>query len=160
MLSEVDRFAIRVKTVRATLEALRSAGRTGNEAFVLWGGRIRDRECAIEQELVPSQIAHRTEHGLLVTIPGDALHEANVFFYERSLVLAAQVHSHPTSAFHSETDNHYPLATLEGALSIVVPYFGLEGGDPTTWVVYRLSQGKWKHVSRRKKRKLIEVVRS
>lgn len=37
----------------------------------------------------------------------------------------ARIHSHPMDAFHSPTDNANPAITNEGALSIVVPYFGL-----------------------------------
>ncbi len=37
----------------------------------------------------------------------------------------SRIHSHPGLAFHSETDNANPAITQEGALSIVVPFFGL-----------------------------------
>jgi hypothetical protein len=37
----------------------------------------------------------------------------------------ARIHSHPGYAFHSATDDHNPALRYEGALSIVVPYFGL-----------------------------------
>lgn len=38
---------------------------------------------------------------------------------------AARIHSHPGPAFHSPTDDANPAITHIGALSIVVPYFGL-----------------------------------
>ncbi len=37
----------------------------------------------------------------------------------------ARIHSHPGEAFHSDTDNENPILTQRGALSIVVPFFGL-----------------------------------
>lgn len=37
----------------------------------------------------------------------------------------ARIHSHPCEAFHSSTDDSNPSLTQQGALSIVVPYFGL-----------------------------------
>ncbi len=37
----------------------------------------------------------------------------------------ARIHSHPGYAFHSATDDRNPALRYEGALSIVVPYFGL-----------------------------------
>lgn len=37
----------------------------------------------------------------------------------------ARIHSHPCEAFHSATDDSNPILTQQGALSIVVPYFGL-----------------------------------
>jgi hypothetical protein len=39
--------------------------------------------------------------------------------------LVARIHSHPAGAFHSPTDDANPALTFEGALSIVVPFFGL-----------------------------------
>jgi hypothetical protein len=37
----------------------------------------------------------------------------------------ARIHSHPGLAFHSLADDANPALTFEGAISIVVPYFGL-----------------------------------
>lgn len=42
-----------------------------------------------------------------------------------SEIYVARIHSHPGLAFHSPTDNANPALTFNGALSIVVPYFGL-----------------------------------
>jgi hypothetical protein len=38
---------------------------------------------------------------------------------------AARIHSHPALPFHSPTDDRNPAITHDGALSIVVPFFGL-----------------------------------
>lgn len=38
---------------------------------------------------------------------------------------AARIHSHPMDAFHSPTDDANPALIHDGAISIVVPYFGL-----------------------------------
>ena len=38
---------------------------------------------------------------------------------------AARIHSHPGFAFHSGTDDRNPGLRFEGALSIVVPFYGL-----------------------------------
>ena len=37
----------------------------------------------------------------------------------------ARIHSHPLMAFHSGTDDTNPALTHQGAISIVVPFFGL-----------------------------------
>lgn len=37
----------------------------------------------------------------------------------------ARIHSHPAEAFHSAADDANPALTHQGALSIVVPFFGL-----------------------------------
>lgn len=97
--------------------------------------------------MVPDQIPSRTEEGLLVVVPGSALFEANKFFYSRHEMLVAQVHSHPTVAFHSSTDDLMPLATTEGSLSLVVPNFGhVSEKDLIDCELYRLTNGEWVHI--------------
>ncbi len=59
----------------------------------------------------------------------------------------SRIHSHPATAFHSETDDRNPSLTNYGALSIVVPYFGLglrRGLDACA--VYRLGPNGWVHL--------------
>lgn len=60
---------------------------------------------------------------------------------------AARVHSHPFEAFHSPTDDANPVLTYQGALSIVVPYFGLglrRGLDACA--VYVRNGTKWRQL--------------
>lgn len=129
----------------ATLDVLRDAGDHGCEAFVVWGATIEDGVVQFATMLVPDQTAHQTDDGLLVTVDGDALFQINKTLYERREILAAQVHSHPTAAFHSDTDDCFSLVTLTGALSLVVPDFGRDGLDGSQgWAWYRLvDEGEW-----------------
>ncbi len=59
----------------------------------------------------------------------------------------ARIHSHPADAFHSDTDNRNPVITFEGALSIVVPFFGLglHHGLDACAVYYRARDG-WQNL--------------
>jgi hypothetical protein len=41
-------------------------------------------------------------------------------------MIAAQVHSHPREAFHSSADDAWAIVRHLGALSLVVPDFGLK----------------------------------
>lgn len=145
-LAEVREFVVPLELVDRTLDQLREAGREGYEAFVLWGGRfLGDERFEFVSAYVPEQTTSRSEEGLLVYVDGDALFRVNRAFYERGLVLGGQVHSHPTDAYHSETDDAYPLATLVGALSGVVPDFGDGGRNRLDeWAWYRLvGAGAW-----------------
>lgn len=56
----------------------------------------------------------------------------------------ARIHSHPGLAFHSQTDDANPAITHEGALSVVVPFFGLglRRGLDACAVLVRLN-GRW-----------------
>jgi hypothetical protein len=78
-------------------------------------------------------------------VDGESLFKVNKTVHERNETLAAQIHTHPTDAYHSETDDAYPLVTLLGALSIVLPNFAKHApGDIDSWAWYRLSKrAKW-----------------
>jgi hypothetical protein len=146
-LADVHEFVVPLELVDQTLERLGDAGRQGYEAFVLWGGRRIDGGSRFEfvSSYFPAQTTSQGQNGLLVVVDGEALFRVNRAFYERGLTLAGQVHSHPTEAYHSDTDDTYPLMTLIGGISGVVPDFGRGGrarlGD---WAWYRLvGRGEW-----------------
>lgn len=144
-LAGATSFIIPSAVLDPTLEVLRNAGERGCEAFVLWGATIEDGSVRFRTVLVPHQVAHRLDEGLLVTVDGNALFQINKALYSRGEILAAQVHSHPTAAFHSDTDDCFSLVTLTGALSVVVPNFGRDGlGASSDWAWYRLiGEGQW-----------------
>jgi hypothetical protein len=146
-LTGVREFVVPLQLLDQTLQPLQEAGRRGHEAFVVWGGRLSDEGTRLEfvSAYFPEQTATRTEHGLLVVVQGEALFRANRAFYQHGLILAGQIHSHPTEAYHSETDDTYPLMTLVGGLSGVVPDFGAGGRDAVgEWAWYRLAgPGEW-----------------
>jgi hypothetical protein len=145
-LADVREFIVPIELLDQTLEPLQKAGLKGYEAFVLWGGQFLTADrFEFMSAYVPEQTTSRGAEGLLVYVDGEALFRVNRAFYERGLVLAGQVHSHPTDAYHSSTDDAYPLATLVGALSGVVPDFG-DGGRKRLddWAWYRLvAAGEW-----------------
>lgn len=146
-LAIVTTFRIPREILTDTLAVLRDAGRHGQEAFVIWGGIISEDQTAVTftTAIAPTQTAHKTQDGLLVTVDGHALFTVNRILYDRGEILAGQVHSHPTDAYHSSTDDHYPLVTLTGALSVVVPDFAADApGNIGSWAWYRLiGTGTW-----------------
>jgi len=61
--------------------------------------------------------------------------------------IRAQVHTHPESAFHSETDDHWPVISQPGFISIVVPNFAIGSIDlKKIWVGILVADGSWKQV--------------
>lgn len=151
-LAAVTRFRIPRHVLNDTLDVLREAGREGHEAFVVWGGTVSEDQTAVtfRTAMAPAQTAHKTRDGLLVTVDGAALFTINRTMYQRGEILAGQVHSHPTDAYHSGTDDHYPLVTLAGALSVVVPDFAAHApNDIGDWAWYRLvAAGEWAQLNR------------
>jgi hypothetical protein len=64
------------------------------------------------------------------------------------LTLLAQIHSHPAEAYHSDTDDAFPIATAAGSLSLVIPDFAARPFALPECAVYRLSAtGVWEKLS-------------
>ena len=54
-----------------------------------------------------------------------AEHDVWVALAERHEGVRMQVHTHPQEAFHSPTDDAYPIVQTPGFLSLVIPDFGM-----------------------------------
>lgn len=139
----LQRFVVPRDVADATDQLLREAGRSGVERFVLWSGKIAHTTFNVRTLHMPKQFATRGPEGLLVRIDGPELHRLNVWLYEHEELLAVQVHSHPTEAFHSSTDDSYPMVTTRGGLSLVVPDFARRGVRGTGTALYRLDGNGW-----------------
>ena len=122
---------------------LREAGRDGAERFVLWSGIVEGNSFHVRTMHVPRQRAYRLSEGLCVRVEGEELHRLNVWLFEHRERLAVQVHSHPTDAYHSDTDDAFPIVTTRGGLSLVVPDFGLTGVRGPRTALYRLGMSGW-----------------
>ncbi len=143
-LSEVRRFQVPQAVVIETEEALQRAGRNGYEAFVLWSGTIEDERFIVCTPHLPKQKSYKLRgRELLVRVEGEALHKLNARLYEARETLGVQVHAHPTAAFHSYTDDTFPIVTTLGGLSIVAPDFCGKGLFVPGTAVYRLEVGGW-----------------
>ena len=139
-LAGVRQFILPRTILVSSLETLAEIGRREVEGFVLWGGVLEDERFRFTSGYVPRQRGLKTPEGLLVEVDSDALFEVNKAFNERGEILAGQAHSHPTEAYHSSTDDLYPIVTILGGLSVVVPDFaraGLDAWDGFRW--YRLA---------------------
>lgn len=148
-LADVQVFELPSSLLESSLDALADIGRGKAEGFVVWGGnRASETRFRFEAGLVPEQTPYTAEDGLLVTVEGDALHKINVRFNDNGLMLAGQIHSHPTDAYHSTTDDRLPLVTVLGGLSVVVPDFARDGTDAyDRFAWYRLTAyAQWSEV--------------
>ena len=157
MLDHVRLYRIPRTVIVETTEALQQAGREGYELFVLWSGTLSEECLTVRTSHIPEQTSYRTVGGLLVRVGGEALHELNVWLYEHGETLAAQVHAHPTEAFHSSTDDAFPIMTALGGLSIVAANFARAGLFVPEAAVFRLSDSGWMQVPRIELGSLIEV---
>ncbi|MGH9511441.1 MAG: hypothetical protein ACRD2U_04825 [Terriglobales bacterium] len=142
-LAQVEQFQVPARIVEQTEAALRGAGAKGYEAFVLWSGRQNGPLFKVLTAHVPKQNAYRLSSGLCVRVNGDELHRLNVWLYEAGEILAIQIHAHPDEAYHSETDDTYPIVAMLGGLSIVAAEFCRAGLFTSSTAVYRLQADGW-----------------
>ncbi len=156
-LSEVQRFTVARHIVAETDRTLRTAGDDGYECFALWTGVFLDSRFAVEHLYVPFQEAYRGEDGVCVQVGADELHSLNRWLYDKHQTLAIQIHTHPHEAYHSETDDTYPIVTTLGGVSIVVADFARPGLLASSTAYYRLEPGGWVSVHRAAMDPLVEV---
>jgi hypothetical protein len=146
-LTQVVEVRTPAAVIHATQSHLRAAGVRGLEGMALWAGQLDGETFHVREAVIPRQQGHRTEHGLAVSVPGDELHRINIWLHRNRLRLIAQIHSHPTEAYHSDTDDRYAIATALGSLSIVVPDFAVRPFRLDDCAAYRLSTRPWWHFS-------------
>lgn len=143
----ISKIYITQSVIPQTISWLREAGDRRQEAFVLWAGVFRSpREFLVASAICPDQTAFATQMGIGVHISGEEIFRVSRWLYDNQQVLLAQVHSHPTHAFHSKTDDLFPMVTAVGQFSIVVPHFA-RGNivDLSSCAVFRLdSDGEWR----------------
>ena len=118
-------ITIHENQISETLRELQSAGRQHCERVVLWLGVRSGEEIEIREVFVPEQYAERD----FFRIPREAMLALMKHLRKTRYLIAAQVHSHPTLAFHSMADDRWAIVRHEGALSLVLPHFGLNTSE-------------------------------
>lgn len=158
-LADVAELRVPLNVLMDGYEFMRSAGRLQLEGMVLWVGKQRDSTFTVSELIIPKQKGLRTADGVCAVVEADELARLNMHLYRNSLELVAQVHTHPTVAYHSSTDDAYAIATTAGSFSIVVPNFAAANYALAHCAVYRLSSvGKWLEVDESKAPNRIMVV--
>jgi hypothetical protein len=157
-LGNVTRFEVSEGLVHATEDALREAGSKGYELFVLWSGNPADETFRVEHMYVPTQQSYKLRRGVCVRVDAIELDRLNRWLYASHQILGVQVHTHPEDAYHSETDDTYPIVTLLGGLSIVAPNFCRGQLLGTDTAVFRLARKGWLPQSDWRADNLVEVV--
>jgi hypothetical protein len=157
---------VNIRTVRVPADVLtsvhahlREAGQMGFEGVGFWAGDLENDVFQVRAAVVPAQYGQRGAAGVSVMVNGDELFRMNVWLHKNQLQLIAQLHSHPTEAYHSDTDDDYAIMTRIGGLSIVVPNFAREPFSLNSAAIYRLAQdGSWARVSASDAHELIQIV--
>lgn len=155
-LGHVTRVRVPLAYIKEAHAHLRRVGETGLEGFALWAGELDGDTFIVRANIIPEQRGLRSDLGVCVVVNGDELHRINVWLYEHGMTLIAQLHSHPEDAYHSTTDDTYPIATTIGSLSLVIPYFARDPFSLADCAVYRLLPPRgWVELPRHEVERLI-----
>ena len=76
------------------------------------------------------------------TVESSELHRVWDELREARRKIVLQIHSHPGSAFHSSTDDNFPIIHSVGFPSLVLPSFGKRGLTGAHLAIYE-GDGKW-----------------
>ena len=112
-------LVVPMAVVDVTLRYLRRAGERRSEGVVLWLGRRVAGAISVIEAYVPDQ---ETDFDFF-RIPPHAMAALLTHIGATESFIAAQVHSHPHEAFHSEADDRWAIVRHLDAFSLVVPHF-------------------------------------
>lgn len=130
------------RMIAETFATLRSCGQFERECQLYWVGPWAE----------PRQLTH-VVHPLHrsnwsgLAIDSDWITRFWSDLASRDLGVRVQVHTHPFEAFHSETDDRYPLLFDPGFLSLVIPNFAAGPiGFADSYLAEVQPDGSWREV--------------
>jgi hypothetical protein len=146
-------------SAQEAIDWLYRAGTQSVEGVALFAGVRKGDTFIIKRTIIPEQSAGNIEGGLIYVVGGEELHRIGLELFDAGLQIFAQIHSHPGAAYHSDTDDAYPIVTVIGGLSMVVPNFARGGIKLSSWAVYRLLPGmRWTEMNLNEKENFIEII--
>ncbi len=136
----MTRLVLPTPVLSDTLDVLRAGGRLGHERVALWLAPASAAAVRISEVYEPEQETARHYFHL----PPASLKALMSRLRAGRMKVAAQIHTHPGAAFHSEADARWAIVRHVGALSLVLPRFA-ETTTPATFMddvkTYELSEG-------------------
>jgi hypothetical protein len=137
-----ERLRVAGDVLPATFRMLQQCGRGECECVVYWTGSTSS--CEVDGVEHPAHT--RSAFGYEVQSNWLTDFWKRLAAAKRSVKV--QVHSHPHQAFHSGSDDCWPIVSQAGFVSIVVPNFAT--GKPSledAWVGVILADGRWQRLA-------------
>lgn len=135
-------FRLQRSMIEETFEILRSCGSNRHECQIYWLSRW-DSLSTITEIAHPLHISSRA--GLC--IDSDWISKFWLELARRNLGVRVQIHTHPEEAFHSATDDEFPLLHNVGFLSLVIPNFAMGPvGMQDAFLTEMQPNGSWRQV--------------
>lgn len=156
---DIDRVLVPRELVLEGHKFLKLVGEKRMEGIALWAGYREGTTFLVSDLLIPRQRGVANDEGLCAVVPGEELARIGRELYEAEKQLFGQLHTHPTEAYHSTTDDEYSIVTILGGLSLVIPDFAVRPFTLDDCAIYRLdADGIWAELHPRDAAKLIQIV--
>jgi hypothetical protein len=129
---------------RKTIAALRSCGGRRRECVSYWIGPVDD-PTRVDEVIHPKHHATAGSYEL----DDGWLHQFWVSLHRQQKAVRVQVHTHAFEAFHSHTDDQWPIVHTPGFFSLVVPSFATRFRTSELFLAEIDATGEWqeRHVS-------------
>jgi hypothetical protein len=142
----VEKIAIPRKILNRTWRYLSKRGKIQLEGVAYWTGSADSSGGAIKHVIFPK--SYEEESNIHLEISDFEVMRLTQKIQDFDEFLLARVHSHPTAAYHSPSDDRGCLSGRIGMISIVIPDFAKSSPDITKAAIYeRLSVGTWRQIS-------------
>lgn len=143
-------------------ETARVLSSKDSEVFIFWTSQIKmeNNICKISRMVVPEQDSHKGLEGAYVHIEGKELSRITFDNYNKGERNVVQMHTHPSrNVTMSLLDREWEVVNYIGALSIIVPNYGVDGlrGFPGV-NVYGKEENGWRLWSRKETIERLKII--
>lgn len=144
----ITQIILPCKVIIKTERFLKRIGEGGEECIAYWTGVFKDEKALVKDVLFPSEFSTERSWGF-AHVNLETAFKIGELIHKKKQFLLVQLHTHPFEAFHSFTDDKYPISHRVGFLSVVIPYFAREPlDDMRTWKVYEYKgTGRWRELT-------------
>ncbi len=155
MIGNIKKIDITKSILNSTFEFLQGHGQRDLESHALWVGQKTDAVFRVSDVWFPEQ----TNTPISYEVPEEEEFRINKKLNDESLAVMCQIHTHPSYAFHSNTDDEGSALVLPGSLSIVIPDYGfIQKDDFSMWEVYVFDGTHWCHLRREEVNELFQII--
>ena len=155
-MKSINKILLPETVLKNTIKVFRDYGNQFLEACALWVGVDSEDTFYIKKVWFPPQ-----ENSIIEYYVSDIdVHQINLKLNKKNYSAIAQLHTHLDGAFHSCIDDEYPILTLPGSLSIVIPDFAniKIRSILSEMMVYRLIINEWKLQSKEEVKELFKII--
>lgn len=107
-----------------TLHQLQKVGEDYKEGIAYWSGILNRSNGIIKNVIFADDYPEFHNEPYFANVSLETSFKIGEKIHQRNEFLFAQIHTHPSDAFHSFVDNNYPISHRIGFLSVVIPNFG------------------------------------